>query len=123
MKKKTTFIIETVKIIINCITVPLYFIKIFCDEALLPGFNEDGQEIIGRFYYYYSIFDKIDREDMAFLIWGAIAIAILSIALSVLSMTVKNSKALKIASNVVFGAAIAFFFVLLFVAGSIRYGY
>lgn len=123
MKRRTAVIVEIAKIIINCITVPLYFIKIFCDEALLPGFNEDGEEIIGRFYYYYSIFDKIDREGIAYLIWGAIAIATVSIALSVLSMTVKNGKTLKTLSNAVFAVAVIAFFVLLFIAESIRYGY
>ena len=123
MKRKTALIVEIVKIFINCITVPLYFIKFFCDEAVLPGFNENGEEVINRTYYYYSIFDKIDREGIAFLLWGAIATIIVSIALSILSITVKDNKALKIASHVVFGVAIVLFFVLLFIAGSIRYGY
>ena len=123
MKRKTVLIVEIVKIFINCITVPLYFIKFFCDEAVLPGFNENGEEVINRTYYYYSIFDKIDREGIAFLLWGAIATIIVSIALSILSITVKDNKALKIASHIVFGAAIVLFFVLLFIAGSIRYGY
>ena len=123
MKRKTVLIVEIVKIFINCITVPLYFIKFFCDEAVLPGFNENGEEVINRTYYYYSIFDKVDREGIAFLLWGAIATIIVSIALSILSITVKDNKALKIASHIVFGAAIVLFFVLLFIAGSIRYGY
>ena len=123
MKRTTAIIVEIVKIVINCITVPLYFIKFFCDEAVLPGFNENGEEVINRVYYYYSIFDKIDREGIAFLLWGSIAIIIVSIALSFLSITVKDNKALKIASYIVFVVAIVLFFVLLFIAGSIRYGY
>lgn len=123
MKRTTAIIVEIVKIVINCITIPLYFIKFFCDEAVLPGFNENGEEVINRVYYYYSIFDKIDREGIAFLLWGSIAIIIVSIALSFLSITVKDNKALKIASYIVFGVAIVLFFVLLFIAGSIRYGY
>lgn len=123
MKRKIVLIIEIVKIIINCITVPLYFIKFFCDEAVLPGFNENGEEVINRIYYHYSIFDKIDREGIAFLLWGAIAIIVVSITLSILSITIKDKKALKIASHIAFGVAIVLFFVLLFIAGSIRYGY
>lgn len=123
MKRKTTFIVEIVKIIINCVMVPLYFIKLFCDEAVLPGYNENGEPIVGRFYYYYSIFDKIDREGIAYLLWVAIAIIIASITLSVLCMTIKERKALKLASYIVFGVAIIMFFVLLFIAGNIRYGY
>ncbi|WP_251546515.1 hypothetical protein [Pumilibacter intestinalis] len=123
MKRKTAFIVEIVKIIINCAIVPLYFIKFFCDEAVLPGYNENGEQIIGRYYYYYSIFDKINRDGIAYLLWCAIAIIIASITLSILRMTVKESKALKIASHIVFGVAIILFFVLLFIAGNIRYGY
>ena len=123
MKRKTTFIVEIVKIIINCVMVPLYFIKLFCDEAVLPGYNENGEPIVGRFYYYYSIFDKIDREGIAYILWCAIAIIIASITLSILCTTIKKSKALKIASHIVFGVAIIMFFVLLFIAGNIRYGY
>lgn len=123
MKRKTAFIVEIIKIFINCISIPLFFIKFFCDEAVLPGFNENGEEIINRVYYYYSIFDKISRESMAFLLWGAIAIIIASITLSVLSMIIKENKAIKIISHIVFGVAIVLFFVLLFIAGSIRYGY
>lgn len=123
MKRKTALIVEIVKIIINCITVPLYFIKIFCDEAVLPGFNESGEEIIGRFYYYYSIFDKIDREGIAFLLWGAIAAISVSIILSVLNIVVRDKKILKIAGHVVFGLSVVLFFVLLFIAMSISYKY
>lgn len=123
MKRQTAFIIEVVKILLDCIMIPLYFIKFFCDEAVLPGINENGEEIINSVYYYYSIFDKISREGMAFLLWGAIAIIIAAITLSVLSMKIKENKALKIASHVVFGISIILFFVLLLIAGSIRYGY
>lgn len=123
MKRKTTFIIEMVKIIINCVIVPLYFIKFFCDEAVLPSYNENGEPIIGRFYYYYSIFDKINREGRAYLLWCAVAIIIASITLSILRLTMKESKALKIASYVVFAISIIMFFVLLFIAENIKYKY
>lgn len=114
---------ELVKIIIDCITIPLYFIKLFCDKAVLPGFDSVGHRGTYTRYYYYSIFDKIQREGMAFLVWGAVAIIILSIILSVLSMIFKEKKTLKIASHIVFGIAIVLFFVLFFMAASIRYCY
>ena len=123
MRKKTTFIVEFLKIIINCVIVPLYFIKFFCDEAVLPGYNENGEPIIGSVYYYYSIFDKIKREGIAYLLWCAIAVIIASITLSILRMTMKESKVIKIASYIFFGVAIIMFFVLLFIAENIRYGY
>ncbi len=123
MRKRASLIVEIVKIIIDCIIVPLYFIKFFCDEALLPGVNENGEQIVHRRYYYYSIFDKIAREGIAFLLWGAIALIVVSVTLSVLTVTIKKNKALNIASYIVFGISVFLFFVLLFIAGSIRYGY
>ncbi|MDE6441483.1 MAG: hypothetical protein K2L12_01860 [Clostridia bacterium] len=123
MKRRKALITEIVKIIINCITVPLYFIKFFCDVAVLPGVNENGEEITGRFYHYYSIFDKIDREGMACLVWGAIVIISVSITLSVFSMIYNEKKDLKIASHTVFGVAIVLFLALLLTSAFIWYNY
>lgn len=123
MKRKISFIAEIVKIIINCITIPLYFIKFFCHVAVYPSSDPYSASNYHKVYYYYSIYDKISREGMAYLVWCAIAIIIISITLSVLSMIFKEKKALKIASYIVFGVTIILFFVLLFIAGSIHYYY
>ena len=123
MKRITASTVEILKIVIHCITIPLYFVKLFCDEAVLPGFNQSGEEIISTSYYYYSIFDKIDREGITYLLWGAVAITIASIAFAVLNIAIKDKKAIKIASHIVFGVAIVLFFVLLFIAWSIQYSY
>lgn len=45
MRKRASLIVEIVKIIINCIIVPLYFIKFFCDEALLRGLMKTGSKL------------------------------------------------------------------------------
>lgn len=116
MKRRTTIIAEIVKIIINCITIPLYFIKLICEVAVLPGIDENGEQVTGTFYYYYSIFDKVSRAGMSYLVWVAIAIIIVSITLSILSMIFKEKKSLKIASLILFIVAVVIFFVLLFVA-------
>lgn len=123
MKKIKALIVDIVKIIINCIMVPLYFIKLFCDKAVLPGVNENGETIVNISYYHYSIFYKIDRAGISFLLWIAIATIIVSIVLSVLSMVMKDKKALKIASYIVFGVTVILFFVLLFIAWTISYKY
>ena len=120
MKTSKAFIAE---IVISCITIPLYFIKLFRDTAMLPGMSENGESVVHKVYYYYSIFDKISREGMAFLIWSAIIVVIVSVTLSAMSMVFKENKALKVAGHVAFGTAIVVFFVLLCVAASIRYGY
>ncbi len=116
MKRRTDFIAEIVKIIINCITIPLYFIKLICEVAVLPGIDENGENITVRFYYYYSIFEKVNRERMAYLVWVAIAIIIVSITLSVLSIIFKEKKPLKIASLILFIVAVVLFFGLLFIS-------
>lgn len=122
MKAKKTFVAEIVKIILSCVTVSLYFINIFRETAVLPGFSEHGEHITHRFNHYYSIFYKLDREGMVCLIWVAIAMIAVSITLSVVRMFYEK-KALKIASYVAFGLAIVIFFILLFIAASIRYCY
>ena len=66
MRKKTSLIVEIVKLIANCVALPLCFIKIFHEVAVLPGFDSNGEATTGRFDYYYSVFDKLTRQGMGF---------------------------------------------------------
>ena len=122
MKARKTFVAEMIKIIVSCITIPLYFINLFRQTAVLPGFSESGERVIYRSYYYYSVFYKINRAGMVYLIWVAIALIAVSITLSVLRIF-NEKKALKIASYVAFGLSITIFFVLFIIASFIRYKY
>lgn len=123
MKKKSEIIVEIVKILLNCAMVPLFFIKIFRETAALPGHNENGGLTIHRINYYYSIFNKLAREGIVFLMWFTIAIIILSMTLSVLNMTIMDSEKFTVASHLVFGLSIILFFIILLIACSIYYVY
>ena len=121
--KRKPLLSEIVKIIINCAILPLYFIKFYHEVAVLPGFDADGNHITHRIDHYYSIYYKLDREELAYLLWLAVAVAIASVAMSLLRIAVKDGKKLKIASNIIFGISVAFFLVLLFISLQISYKY
>ena len=121
--KRKPLLSEIVKIIINCAILPLYFIKFYHEVAVLPGFDADGNHITHRMDHYYSIYYKLDREGLAYLLWLAVAVAIASVAMSLLRIAVKDGKKLKIASNIIFGISVAFFLVLLFISLQISYSY
>ena len=124
MKKKILlFITEIAKIVVNCVILPLYFIKFYHDKAAFPGSDGDGQFIVVYKDYYYSIFDKLNREEIAFSLWLAVAISALSIILSVLRIVIKDNKVLKIASHILFGISVIFFLVLLYISLQISYKY
>ena len=124
MKSKNRVIVEIVKMFLNCLSLPFYFIKIFCDVAVLPGFNGDGEMITSTFYYYHSIYSKFVREDISYLLWIAVAITVISVILSVLNLTVaKDKKAVKIISHIAFATSVLLFFVMLIIAASIQYKY
>lgn len=113
MKRRIGFIVEAV---IDCIAIPLYFIKFFCDVAVLPSANENGEYAgTNRFYHYYSIYDRIGYINMQYLVWVAIAVAAISIVLSVLSIIFKR-KSLHVASHAIFGVALVLFIGLCFTA-------
>ena len=120
---KKISISEIVKIAINCVILPLYFINIFHQVAHLPGFDEEGNQIIGEIDHYYSIFYKLDGEEVGYLVWLAIAICVASIAASAVSIFVRDSKAIKIVSHILFAVSTILFFVLLFISLQIKYKY
>lgn len=116
MKGKSALICGIVQLVINCILVPLFFIKIFCNIAVLPGVNGDGEAIIGRFYHYQSIFDRFARAGIAHVVWISIAFIGLSTIICGLSMVIRDNKMLKISSYIVFGISIVYFLMLLFMS-------
>ena len=121
--KRKVLITEILNIIVNCTVLPLYFIKIFHDVAVHPGFDEDGNQIVGRFDHYYSIYYKLDRENLAFILWAAVVISAVSVLSSVLTIVVKDNKILKVASRILFAISVISFLVLLFISLQIRYDY
>ncbi len=122
-KNKLLFIVEIVKLVINCITIPLLFIPFFHEVAVLPGVSVSGEHITSRFDHYYSIYDKVAREGLSVWFWIAVLTIAISILICVFNMVIKNSKTLKITGYVICGISIVLFFVLLFIACAISYSY
>ena len=121
--KRKVIITEIVKTAVNCVILPLYFIKIFHEVAVLPGFDEDGNQIIGRHDYYLSIYGETCRAGIEFVFWLAFSFVITSIILSVTRIFIKDNKALKISSHLLFAISIVFFLVLLFLMLQMDYKY
>ena len=121
--KKKVLITEIIKSAINFVILPLYFIKFYHQVAVLPGRDENGELIISQIDHYYSIFYKLDREELAYLFWLAFSVCIASILFSVLRIAVKDSKALKIISHVIFAVSLVFFLTALFISLTISYKY
>ena len=118
MRKKSTLISEITKIVLILPQLPLYFIKIIHEGA-------DIDSVYGSSYvdYYFSIYDKIARKGLAFILWLALTISIASITMSVLRISGIDNKKIKIAGHILFGLAIITFPVLLVAAISINYKY
>ena len=119
MKRKPLLIFEICKIILNCLFVPMYFIKIYHEVAVIPGIDENGEEILGRFDHYYSVYDKFSRENILFLLLGSAVLIIASVTLAVCSIAIKNNKDLAVASHVIFGISAGVFLLLLTVGACI----
>ena len=119
MKIIFSYVLEAGKMCLNVLMGAFCFIKIDHDVAEIP--NAAGQIVQSR--YDYSIYDKLLREGLPFLVYLALAVMVASVALSVLSCVVKDGPKLKIASHVVFALSAVFFLFLLFYTMQIQYGY
>lgn len=120
MKKRINLISETVKIVLNCLIGALYFIKLYSQTAVLP--NAEGG--IDQVEYWYSIYDKLLRENLQFLVFLALAVTAISVLVSVFTLIAKeNNRKRAIASYVVFAASAVFFLVLFLCTAQIRYGF
>lgn len=114
MKRK--LIAEIVKIAVNVVIVPLYLIKFFKEVAIIPQIDENGEVVLGKSYYYLSLYGEMCRARLEFLFWLALAVIVASIACSALSITVPDSKKTRITSYVLFSISVVIFLVLLTVA-------
>ncbi|MDE6586513.1 MAG: hypothetical protein K2K80_07530 [Clostridia bacterium] len=123
MEKNRVLITAISKIVINCIMAVLCFIKIIQEVAVLPGFDENGEEITAREDYFFSVYEKLSGVGLSFLLWAALAIIVASVILSVLCIVIKDNKKLSIASRIVFGPSICMFLIAFLTARLIWYNY
>ena len=109
MKKWLNFIIEAVKAGLNVLMGALCFVKL--DHEVAYHINPYGDR--AKVDYYYSIYDKLAGRNMQFLVFSALAVMAISVALSIVSLIVKGNKKILIISHIVFLAAAIFFLALL----------
>ncbi len=119
MRKILSVVLEAAKVFLNVLMGALCFIKIDHDVAHLP--NAEGG--IGKVDYFYSIYDKLVREELQFLVYLALAVMAISVVLSVFTFLVKDNRKIKIASHIIFAVSALFFLVLLFYTMQIQYRY
>ncbi len=119
MRKILSVVLEAVKVCLNVLMGALCFIKIDHDVAHLP--NAEGG--IGKIDYFYSIYDKLLREELQFLVYLALAVMAISVLLSILTLLVKDNRKIKIASHIIFSVSALFFLFLLFYTMGIQYNY
>lgn len=123
MKRKTELIIGIGKIFASCLAFALCFIKIFHEVAVLPGVDSDGNDITGRFDYYYSVYDKFSRENLLPLLGFTLAFLLAGAILPVLDLVIKDKKVLKIMGSVTVAVALVLFLATIIVANFIWYAY
>ena len=121
--KRKLLITEIIKTALSCVILPLYFIKFFHEVAILPGFDEDGNHILGRRDYYLSVYGEMCRAGIEFVFWLAFSLTVASIILSITRIFVKDNKALKISSHILFAISLVFFLALIFFMLQIDYKY
>ena len=112
MRKILSVVLEAVKVCSNVLMGALCFLKIDHDVAYLP--NAEGG--IEQFDYFYSIYEKLVREELQFLVYLALAVMAISVLLSIFTLLAKDNRKIKIASHIIFAVSALFFLVLLFYA-------
>ncbi len=80
MKSKTLY--SVAQIIGTCAVIPMYFVKLIHEVAVLP--TEDGGTV--SIDYYYSVYDKFGYAGYAFVVWTMIAIEVASIVLYIFNI-------------------------------------
>jgi hypothetical protein len=117
MKKISKYLVSAVEIIIDIALIPLYFVKMFHEVAVLPGVDADGIFITGRFDYYYSPLENL-QYDSVFLIYIAIGLLAVSVMLAIATM-IKDNKKLRIINYIVFAIAVLFAVFVILLASTV----
>ena len=116
MKSK---ILNIVEIVLSAMTFPLWFIEMFVGIGHLP--NQETGEIV-EVVFRHSMYENVCDGAHPFLAYVAMAIIIASAILNVVNLKL-SSKRLQTVSNIVFGAAIGLFIILLLYASTVARGY
>jgi hypothetical protein len=107
MKRITKYLTGVVEVVVDLAFIPLFFVKIFHEVAVLPVVDAEGNQSTWRVDYYYSPLQNLQELELPFFIYIAIALLVASAGLAVATM-VKDCKKLRIANYVVFAVAVTF---------------
>jgi hypothetical protein len=116
MKKIIRYGICTAEIIIDVALMPLFFIKMFCYLAVLPCIDGDGNLVTERVYYHYSALENL--SDMPYLVYIAIALLAVSVAVAISSMVIDNKK-LRVVNYIIFAVAALFAVIVILLAAMV----
>ncbi|MBE6897197.1 MAG: hypothetical protein E7477_08915 [Ruminococcaceae bacterium] len=116
--KKTVFCI--VKILLSAATIPLWFVKIFKGVGHLPD-KVTGEivEVIFR----HSMFENMRDGFNSIPAYASMAVAIAAVVLNIIALKYPDSKKIQTIGNIIFGATIGLFLIMLLLASSVGRGY
>ncbi len=115
MKSK---ILNIVKILLLVLTFPLWFVKIFVSVGYLPSQTGEPLKVIAH----HNMYENVCDGENPFLVYIAMTITILAIALNIINIKIGNKK-LQTLCNVVFGLAIVLFIILFLYASTVARGF
>jgi hypothetical protein len=122
MKRKNKYLSGAVEIVVDLVFIPLFFVKIFHEVAVLPAVDAEGNLSTWRVDYYYSALQNLQELELPFFIYIAIALLVASAGLAVAAM-IKDHKKLRIANYVVFAVAVIFAVFVILLASAVARGY
>jgi len=64
---------------------------------------------------------KETNDAVFILLWISVAVVIVSLALSIFNIVIKDNRTLKIVGHVIFGISVVFFVILLILAATVQY--
>ena len=111
-------ILNIAKITLSAVTFPLWFIKIFIGIGYLP--SKDGEPL--KVVFRHSMYENICDGASPFLVYLAMTTAISAIVLNIVSLKIRSKK-LQTIGNIIFGAAIGLFLILMLYASTVARGY
>lgn len=108
------------KIILSVATIPLWFVKMFTGNGLLP--DQNTGEIV-EVTFRHSMFENIADLAHPVLAYIAIAIALISAVTNSIVLNFSDNKTVRVIANVTFFIAIGLFLILLISASTVARGY
>lgn len=120
MRKKLFYFIQAA---VSLLCIPFYFLRVFHDEGILPGQDEQGNFVPVRKYYDYSMPENLTAQGAGWLFYVSLALTVLSAALALACIFLKENKRLRIADIAVFILSLLVFAAAVLAAAATSRGY